>query len=204
MAKVGTYQNARQLAPYYVFLFPSMLHVAGHARVVRRTAWQCLAYAVMLATLILVILSRGHPLFPAQTLFEWLAEKYPNTKSIGRLSVSYSTQSIVQNQVNCLSDDLPHGEKIIGYYSTFNCVAEPGLWQPLGVRQIFRVLPGDTPEQVRRLPLRYLVVDEQALLHTKQSMEEWLKIYDAELVKEKAFTIQWGKPLRHLYLVRLR
>ena len=110
----------------------------------------------------------------------------------------------MQNQLNCLSDDLPPGEKIIGYYSTFNCVAEPGLWQPFGVRQIFRVLPGDTPEQVRQQSLRYLVVDEQALLDTKQSMEEWLKIYDAKLVKEEAFTIRWGKPLRHLYLVRLR
>ena len=204
MAKVGTYQNARQLAPYYVFLFPSMLQAAGHARVVRRTAWQCLAYAVMLATLILLILSRGHPLFPAQTLFGWLAERYPNTKSFARLSVLYSTQSTVQYQLNCLSDDLPSGEKIIGYYSTFNCAVEPGLWQPLGVRKIIRVLPGDTPEQVRQQSLRYLVVDEQALLDTKQPIEDWLKIYDAKLVKEEAFTIRWGTPLRHLYLVRLR
>jgi len=203
MAKVGTYQNARQLAPYYVFLFPSLLILSGHARVVRQVAWQWLAYAVMLGTLILLFLSRGHPLFPAQTLFGNLAKRYPDSTSLAHLAVSYSTQSIVQTQLNCLQDDLPPGEKIIGYYSTYNCVAEPGLWQPLGVRRILRVLPGDSPEQVRREALHYIVVDEQALLHSEQSIQEWLHAYDAEVVREKAFLIQWGKPLRHYYLVRL-
>jgi hypothetical protein len=204
MAKVGTYQNARQLAPYYVFLFPSLLVAPGHIRLVRLAAWQWLACSVMLAALILLILSRAHPLFPAQTFFGLLLEKYPHSKIVARLSASYSTQLFVQTQMNCFQNDLPPGETNVGYYSTFNCVAEPGLWQPFGHRHVERILPGDAPAQLRLLPIRYVVVDEQALLESKQTIHEWLQTYDAELAKETAFMIQWGHPLRHLYLVRLR
>ncbi len=204
MAKVGTYQNARQLAPYYVFLFPSLLVAPGHARLVRQAAWQWLACAVMLMAVTLLILSRGHPLFPAQTLFDWLREKYPGSRSVARLSVSFATQQFVQTQLHAFQNDLPPGETTIGYYSTFNCIAEPGLWQPFLHRRVERVIPGDSPAQLRRRPIRYLVVDEQALLHSNQTIGQWLKIYDAELVKEVAFRTQWEKPVRHLYLVCLR
>ena len=50
MAKVGTYANARQLAPYYVFLFPIFLVCAGHADLVRRHWWQLSGLLVMLLT----------------------------------------------------------------------------------------------------------------------------------------------------------
>jgi hypothetical protein len=142
MAKVGTYQNARQLAPYYVFLFPSLIVAPGHIRLVRQTAWQWLVCATMLVAVMLLILSRAHPLFPAQTLFGWLLEKYPHSKIVACLSVSYSTQLFVQTQMNCFQNDLPSDETNVGYYSTFNCVAEPGLWRPFGHRLIERVLPG--------------------------------------------------------------
>jgi hypothetical protein len=204
MAKVGTYQNARQLAPYYVFLFPSLLVAPGQVRLVRQAVWQRLACAVMLVAVLLLISSRAHPLFPAQTFFGWLQEKYPQSKIAARLAVSYSTQSFVQTQMNCFQNDLPSSETNIGYYSTFNCVAEPGLWQPFGSRHVERILPGDSPAQLRLQSIRYIVVDEQALLDSKQTVAEWLQMYDAELVKEAAFMTQWEKPLRHLYLVRLR
>ena len=204
MAKVGTYQNARQLAPYYVFLFPSLIVAPGHVRLVRQTLWQWLVCSVMLITVTLLILSRAHPLFPAQTLFGWLLEEYPHSKIVAHLSVSYSTQLFVQTQINCFQNDLPPGQTNFGYYSTFNCVSEPGLWQPFGRWHIERVLPSDTPAQLRLQPIRYIVVDEQALLHSKQTLREWLQTYDAELVKEVAFRTPWGQPPRHLYLTRLR
>jgi hypothetical protein len=204
MAKVGTYQNARQFAPYYVFLFPSLLIASGHARLVRKSLWQFCACAVMMIALLLLIVSRGHPLFPAQTLFGWLQEKYPHSKIASRLLTSYSTQSLVQAQVNVFQNDLPPAEKLIGYYSTYNCIVEPGLWRLSGGRQVERVIPGDAPAKLRRQSIHYLVVDEQALLHSNQTITEWLRIYDAELVKEAALMVRWEYPLQHFYLVRLR
>jgi hypothetical protein len=203
MAKVGTYQNARQMAPYYVFLFPSLLVASGHSRLVRKIAWQWLVYAVMAVTILLLILSRGKQLFPAQTLFGRLHEKYPHSRIVARLAVSFSTPTFLRTQQTAFQNDLPPGETTIGYYTTFNCTAEPGLWQPLGSRRIERVIPGDSPAELRRKPIHYVVVDEQALLHSNQTIGEWLKLYDAELVKEVAFMIQWEQPPHHLYLVRL-
>lgn len=203
MATVGTYQNARQLAPYYVFLFPSLLVASGHARLVRQTAWQWLACSVMAITVLLLVVSRGHPLFPAQTLFGWWQKKYPHSRIATRLAASYATQTFWQTQVNAFQNDLPPGETTIGYYSTFNCIVEPGLWSPFGSRRVERVLPGETKAQLRQRRIVCVIVDEQALLHSNQSIGEWLQVYDAELVKEVAFMTQWKQPLRHLYLIHL-
>ena len=68
-------------------------------------------------------------------------------------------------------------------------------------------MPGDSPAQVRRQSLRYLVVDDQALLYANQTIAAWQQKYDAELVKAVAFMVPWAKPekpLTYLYLVRLR
>jgi len=194
MATVGTYQNARQLAPYYVFLFPSLLVAPGHLQLVRKTAWQWLACSVMAITVLLLIVSRGHPLFPAQTLSGWLQAKYPHSKIAGRLSASYSTQLFMQSQQNAFQSDLPPVATTIGYYSAFNCIVEPGLWQPLWHRQVERIIPGDSPAQLRLRQIQYLVVDEQALLYSKQTIGEWLQTYNAELVKEAAFMTAWDSP----------
>ena len=200
MAKAGSYQNARHLAPYYVFLFPSLLVARGHDLLVHRIWWQRLGCLMMLISAVLLALSRMHPLFPAETLFSRLHEKYPQSTIIARLSASYSIRLSTQSQRNCFKYDLPPDEILVGYYSTFNCGAEPGLWEPFGRRRVERVLPGDTLEQLHSKRIRYIVVDEQALLDTKQAFDDWLKNYDGELVKQVTLV----HSLRHLYLVRLR
>jgi hypothetical protein len=48
LAKVGTYENARQFTPYYPFLFPSLLAIRGQTWVTRRIWWQRLGLLMML------------------------------------------------------------------------------------------------------------------------------------------------------------
>jgi hypothetical protein len=203
MAKVGTYENARQLAPYYVFLLPIFLIAPGHARVVRERWWRRLAGIVMLVTVMMVVTSRSCPLFPAQTLFGWLHEKHPQSQVLAHVLVSFSSQNDVRIQRNCFQADLLPAEKVIGYYSIANCGAEPGLWLPWGVRRVERILPDDSREYVRSLNIHYVVVDEQALDITRQTIGDWLRGHDGELVSQVVFNLRWGHPPMHLYLVRV-
>ena len=204
MAKVGTYENARQLAPYYVFFFPSLIAGQGHELVVRRIWWQRLVYLIFLSTAMLLVISRTNPLFPAQTLFGWLHEKYPGSKAVQHLSVSYSTQLTLQTVRNSFRNDLPAGGTVIGYYVDTAGSAEPGLWLPLDSRRVMRVLPDDTAGQLRALQIHYVVVDEFTLNLFHETLDQWLLHYDAEVVKQVVFTIKFGMTPQHLYLVRLR
>ena len=203
MAKVGSYENARQLAPYYVFFFPLLLVAAGHVQMVRERWWRRMAGLVMLVTLGMVVSLRGTPLFPAQTLLGWLREKYPNSQALLHAQASFSSANTMQLQRHCFQSDLPPDEKVIGYYSTIFGVAEPGCWQPFGIRRVERVLPGDTRDYVRSLNLHYVIVDEEALRVTHQTLADWLQKYEGELVAQVVFTIRWGLPPTHLYLARL-
>src|ERR1019366_273063 len=80
MAKVGTVENARHLAPYYLFLFPAWLVTAGHAQVTRLSSWQRLAGQIMVLTTVLLATLSERPLFPAQTLFQAARSKFPNSE----------------------------------------------------------------------------------------------------------------------------
>ena len=50
MAKVATFENARQLAAYYILLFPAVLVSNGHSILVRKRWWQGLGLAAILLT----------------------------------------------------------------------------------------------------------------------------------------------------------
>jgi hypothetical protein len=204
MAKVGTYQNARQLAPYYVFFFPILLALPGHAALVRQHWWRRLAWLISLGTLLMVMAARGCPMFPAQTLLGWLHEKYPHSKAIEHAQFSFScSQQTIQIQRHAFHSILPPEEKVIGLYG-LTCGVEPGYWQPFGIRRVERILPGDAVARVRSLNIHYVVVDEYALTMTHQLLENWLRQYDAELVAQTEFIIRWGVAPRGLYLARLR
>ena len=79
MAKVGTFENARQLAPYYVFLFPIFLVRPGHSLLVRQRGWQRFGLFIMALTGVMIILLTDRPLFPAQTIFSSLHKKFPKS-----------------------------------------------------------------------------------------------------------------------------
>ena len=204
MTKVGAYENARYLSPYYILFYPVWLAAPGHRRVVRERWWRRLAVLLAGFTVLLVVTVRGMPLFPAQTLFGWLHEKYPHSEAFQHVLVSFSSQNDVKIQREAFRSELPPAEKIIGYYSVICCGSEPGFWQPFGSRRVERILPGDSRAYVRSLGIYYVVVDEQALTATRQTIDDWLREYDGELVAQVVFNMRWGAPQKHLYLARLR
>ncbi len=204
MAKTGTYENARQLAPYYVFLCPLLLLAPGHSRLVRQRWWRRLAVAVCLATALMVAASRTCPLFPAQTILGRLHDQYPHSQAIAHVLSSYSCHNVALIERRAFQSELPPDEKVLGYYASLLGGAEPGFWQPFGVRRVERILPGDSVAYFHSLNIHYIVVDEEELIATRQSLDDWLREHAAEKVAQVEFIIQWGAAPQHLYLTRLQ
>jgi hypothetical protein len=204
MAKVGTYENARQLSPYYVFFFPLLLVQPGQAQLVRRRWWRRLSVALMLFTALLVMGSRARPLFPAQILMGWLQKEYPGSKLVARAAFSFDCRtSVVDQRREWLAKNIPAAEKTIGYATVIGS-AESILWLPFSQRHVERITPADTPETLAALEIHYALVDSSALETQAMTLEQWLEKYRGGLVAQFGYLLQPSMPLQYLYLVRLR
>ena len=204
MAKVGTFENARHLAPYYAFLFPALLVSSSQSQVVRRPPWQRLSRVMMGVTVALVAASGDRPLFPAQTLFSALRAKFPDNEWISEECGRYvdGGYRVTQARREYLQSALPPGESPVGYYALMFDVDEPGLWLPYGQRSVVCVSPDDSSESLRAQGVKYVVANGNAL--PQQSLDGWLRRYDASVVGQYTFHRPGYKPLGpDLYLLRL-
>jgi hypothetical protein len=202
MAKVGTWANARQLCPYYVFFFPLLLARPGQAWLVRRLWWQRFGLLVMLLTAVMLVVSRERPLFPANAVLGRLQAQYPDSKIISAISKSFAFGSSTETRRDLFRAHLPAEERVVGYATTHG-VAEPGLLLPLGPRRVERILPGDTPEEARLRGIHYVVLDDSGLQAAANTLEQWLRRYDGELVDQSIVLMRPDLPADGLYLVRL-
>ena len=205
MAGTCLFAGARIVAPYYPLLFPLLLSEPGNARLVYQRLWQWLCFLVMLLAAGMLVISRNRPLFPAQTVLKGLESKYPGAKAIRGIELAYESPGEVIKAQNHFRNDIPSGEQIIGY-ATFNGEVEPGLWQqPFGERQVERILPDDTPDELRKRNIHYMLVDENLTVVLRgMTIEQWMQRFDGELVDRFAYrTNRHGLPTR-LYLVKLR
>ena len=104
MAKVGTYDNARQLAAYYPFFFPLFLNGSGQMQLTRQTWWQRFCLLVMAVTAAMLLVSRDRPLFPAQTVLGKLQSNYPHSKIVARAKLSrLPIQSLLMKKKKTMS-----------------------------------------------------------------------------------------------------
>jgi hypothetical protein len=184
MATNGSYQNARQLAPYYTFLLPVFLVRPGQVFVARERLWQRLGQAVMALTAVMLITSVDRPLFPVQRLFGWLNAKYPGSAIImdGYMDYLYSYFRNLEAHRNFLRRNVPPDEPILGYCTTSTGVDEIALWQPLNGRRVVRILPEDPPERLRQQGIHFVVIDELALQEKNESARLWLETHHAQLI----------------------
>ena len=183
MAKVGTCENGRQLAPYYIFLFPSLLILRGHSDMVRRHWWRLTARLVMAFAVVLVIVSPVRPLFPAQTILGRLAETHPQSKLIASICRSYAEPGNFLQERQLLQHSLPPEETVIGYAALAG-QAESSLWMPYGRRQVQRVLPEDSPEQLRAAGIHFVLIEDNYLKTANDTLEQWLVRYHGDLIQQ--------------------
>ncbi len=210
MAKVGSYENARQLAPYYPFLFPTFLVMAGHAAVVRRRHWQWLGLSTMMLTALLVITLAERPLFPPGIVFGLLHTKFPESEPVSREAVQYlaSIRRGIEIRRDCLQRVLPPDARVIGYFVGICDGDEPGLWLPYGQRRVEWILPEDSAERVRSEDVQYVVISSLGLNQTGETLPQWMQKYRAGVIAQFTLTGEFitGPPppdFTGFYLVRL-
>lgn len=205
MARVSTFENQRLLAPYYILLFPALLASPGQSVLVHRPWWQSLARLVLVLAAGLLVISRDRPLFPSQTVVGWLAARHPNAKLVSNMSRTYAETPAAEKQRLRLWKNIPPGEAILGYAAAdLGGLAETPLWLPFGRRQIQRVLPEDTPEQLRSAGIHYVLVQRDYLLMTHDTIEQWLARYGGVLLTQWESLQDPYAPPEGFYLVRLQ
>lgn len=201
MAKVATFANARQMAPYYVLLYPALLVANGHAVLARKKWWQRLGLAVMVVTAAMLVVARDRPLFPAESLLLPLKEKHPQWRFLSKAWDSYSCRLAMNTQRDAFRDVIPAREKVLGY-ATVRGEEEAGQWVPFGRRRVERVLPGDTPLELQAKGIHYVLVDSSGLGLLQMTIGDWTNRFDGVLVDSLQYESDPGV-MAEDYLVRL-
>lgn len=202
MAEICSDENARLLSAYYVFLFPLLLASPKQELLVRRLWWQKFGLSIVLLTVLMLVVSRDRPLFPARTIFGHLRDEYPHSKFLSALWLHYAWPSSVASVDIKLREAIPPHERVVGY-ATVNGFLEPGLWFPLGQRRVKRVLPNELPKQLVSSGIHYVFVEDQALEVSKMTITEWTQKYNGQVVDQWSFFKDPYHPPGHIYLVRL-
>jgi hypothetical protein len=199
MAKVGSYQNARYLAPYYPLLLPVLLLRPGMAALVRARWWQRLVLLLMTATLALTCFDRGRVFVPSSVFARLEASPQPGFLKV--LDAYYQSRLAVASYWEFTTRHSA-GETVVGY-ATITSGIEPGMWRPWGHGRVERILVDDTPAWVRSQGIRVVFVDEAHLAANKETIEQWLKRFDATLVDQLSFATDPGVHFR-VYCARLQ
>jgi hypothetical protein len=201
MAKDGSSAPARQLASYYALLFPALLVARGHGVLVRKRWWQGLVLTSMLLTMAMLVVARDRPLFPAESILVPLKEKYPHWHFLSKAWDSYACRLSVETQRSVFQNEIPPDEHVIGY-ATVRGSQEPGKWVPFGCRKVERVLPTDTPAQLRAEGIRFVLVDEGGLGLLNMTIGDWTNQFNGVLIDTTNFEAIPGTTGTD-YLVRL-
>jgi hypothetical protein len=204
MAKIGTYENGRQLASYYVLLFPLLLSSAGQSILVRQRWWMTLAILVLALSAGLLVISRDRPLFPAQTMVAWLEAKFPHSKLVSNIQTTYAETPAFEAQRKQIMGILPKDESVLGYASGIDCPAGSSVWLPYGRRRVIEVLPGDTAKQMEQAGIHDVVIEEAYLKQAQSTPQQWLGQYNAVLIAQWEFLTDPYQPPENLYLMHLQ
>jgi hypothetical protein len=201
MAKDGSSAPARQMASYYVFLFPALLVAGGHSGLVRQKWWQLAALAAMFLTAGILVVSRERPLFPAETIILPLTQKHPQSKFLARTWESYACRLSVESQRNAFRNTIPAEEKVLGY-ATIRGSQEAGQWLPFGHRRVERVLLEDTPAGLQTKGIHFVLVDSSGLDYLNMTIADWTNQFEGVVIDSAEFETSPGNMAKD-YLVRL-
>jgi hypothetical protein len=185
MAKVETYENARQLAPYYPLLFPLMLAGTGSALAARSNQWQKFGLAVLGFACLLVITDSARPLFPAQTLMTALEKKFPHSYFVEAEAHRYRDNfyRAIGQRRQWLAQTLPPEEKTIGFLASLSCNAdEPGIWLPWGRHEGHWISLKDAPATLRDNGIHHVIILKNIITQSPMSLNDILTKYNASVV----------------------
>jgi hypothetical protein len=183
MAKVGSYQNGRQLAPYYPFLLAVFLVRPGHSLVVRQRTWQRLGCAMMMLTALMIITSVDRPLFPAVPMCHWIYRKCPNLTALWMENNIYigSNYRASESRRKLIRDMVPRDEQVLGFYAVAGGVEEFVAWLPLDGHRVERISPDDPPKSLAERGIKAVIVTDLALSDAGETATNFAGKFHARL-----------------------
>lgn len=198
-ATLGT--TARIFAPYYLFLLPLFLAQPYQGALTRQRWWRWTAVLVFLMTAGLLVLTPSRPLWPAQTVIGALLESRPGHPLLQRAYTVYSVYGIRARGLAPVREKLPASETKVGLV-TFDDL-ETSLWLPFGSRRFFHITTRDSLEDVRKLGLRYAVLNGEWFPgRTGMEIQDWLEKYGAQIEATIPLRLRAGRSEFNWYIVR--
>jgi hypothetical protein len=199
--KSGMTAPARLIAPYYALLLPLLLIGSGQSQIVRRGWWRVLCSAVVIFAFIVLIVSPDRPLWPAKTILSKLHDKHPNQRLIARALNVYTVYSQRSDPLAGVRTSLPPEVKTVGFIATEDDT-DISLWRPFDGRRVEHFFLNDSPEEIRRQHVEYVVVGGFNLARRGETFEAWRQQSGAELFATTNATMKVGEGLQPWYVVR--
>jgi hypothetical protein len=204
MTQSGLSCPARYLAPFYPFLIAPLL--AGNAREmdwIWGKRWKWAGGMVFLLAGLLIVLCPPRPLWPAVTVLRILGADKSAQPLVKRAWAVYSVYSQRGNAFRLACARLPVEANPLGLVTSDD--PETSLWKPFGTRRIIHICQSDTPEQIRQMGIKYILVSSYIVTRIYQiSMDDWLARHDAEIVERMNLELRAGRGATEWLLVKMR
>jgi hypothetical protein len=199
--KSGMVTPARLISAYYALLLPALLVRGGQAALIRRRWWRGMVWGVLALAVLVVVVTPGRPLWPAQSILAKLHELKPERRLIGRALAVYSVYGVRSDPLANVRALLPKGLAVVGFMGPSDDI-DISLWRPFGSRRVKHILLNDAAEQIRQQRIEYAVVGQANLQEHDTTLAAWQKQTGAELVATTVATLTVTQGPREWYIVR--
>jgi hypothetical protein len=196
MTQGGLAGVARLMTPFYPLVLPVLLTGAGHGDLVRKAWWRAGAFAVFACAAFLLVISPSRPLFPAMTMLK----TFPQVPE--RVATVYSVYHNRNDGFAPVRAILPPEARVIGFISYDD--PEAALWRPFGARRIEHICPQDTPDDLKKRGIEYVLANAEKIpTWFRLTPEEWTRQMNAEVVQRIPLTLRAGFGPREWLLIKL-
>jgi hypothetical protein len=199
----GMNTAARLIAPYYPLIIPLLLTGPAASYLIRRRLWRILVIGNFIFAFAILILTPPRPLWPAQTVLSYLAERHPNSHPLSRAREVYSVYSKRYDSLAGVRALLPKDIPIVGFAGGTDD-SEISLWLPFGSRRVEDFLITDSPAELQKRGIAYAVIDDSQLPQGRATLDAWLAQSGAELLATTNATQKIVTGSLNYYLVRLK
>lgn len=202
MIKVSSGATSRLIAVYYPLCILPLLLLPANSVLVRNKLWKGLAAACILIAIPLLVVQPARPLWPALTVLDKLAAKYPNNRFLQQLETTYSVYRQRGAVFAPLVPYLPE-ERNLAIISSGD-VNITSLWLPLGKRVIHEISADNEAEIRTHHPFKTCLILEGGVeRYYRQSTHEWIAARGGEILVEREFHLKASQPPVKSYLVKL-
>jgi hypothetical protein len=202
MTQSGLHCPGRYMSPFYALLVAPIL--AGDVgQLPRRAWWRRAGLFVFLLAGMLVVLIPGRPLLPVVPFLRALDAGHSTRRLLTRAWTVYTVYGHRADAFRSVREVLPPGANPLGLITRDD--PEAVLWRPFGSRRILHVCQDDTPEEIRRQGIQYVLASSRVLTQNrKNTLDEWLARNNAELVQSFRLRTRAGMEPWDWYLLKMR